>query len=326
MAKQKKKILVTSALPYASGPLHFGHLVEYIQTDIWVRFQRMLGYEIHYICADDTHGTPIMLGAEREGITPEELIERVHKNNVRDFKGFHVSFDNYYTTHSPETEEYSRYIYKELNKAGLIDQRTIEQFYDPVKEMFLPDRFVKGECPKCGAGDQYGDNCENCGTTYSPTELKNPYSSVSGAEPVKKESVHYFFKLSDESCVRFLKDWTRSDTLQIEAANKLDEWFDAGLSDWDISRDAPYFGFEIPDAPGKYFYVWLDAPVGYMGSFKNYWKGHPLFPCPVLAGHAEVFRFPHAHENLCPRLSDYQWGEDVQVPRYIHYGGKLSGA
>ena len=270
MTIEKRKILVTSALPYANGPIHIGHLVEYIQTDIWVRFQRMLGHEVHYICADDTHGTPIMLRAEAEGITAETLIERTHKEHLRDFAGFNIGFDNFYTTHSPETEEYARYIYKELDKAALIDKRSIEQLFDPDKEMFLPDRFVKGECPKCGAKDQYGDACEVCGTTYSPADLKNPYSALSGAKPVKKHSEHYFFKLSHENCVAFLKQWTRSGTLQTEAANKLDEWFDAGLSDWDISRDAPYFGFEIPDAPGKYFYVWLDAPVGYMGSFKNY--------------------------------------------------------
>ena len=271
MTTDKRKILVTSALPYANGPVHIGHLVEYIQTDIWVRYQRMLGREVHYICADDTHGTPIMLSAEKEGITPEALIARTHGEHLRDFAGFNVGFDNFYTTHSPETESYSRYIYNELNKTGLIDKRSIEQLFDPDKAMFLPDRFIKGECPKCGAKDQYGDACEICGTTYSPTDLKNPYSVLSGAEPVKKQSEHYFFRLSHEDCVAFLKQWTRSDdTLQIEAANKLDEWFKAGLSDWDISRDAPYFGFEIPDAPGKYFYVWLDAPVGYMGSFKNY--------------------------------------------------------
>ena len=270
MTTDKRKILVTSALPYANGPIHIGHLVEYIQTDIWVRFQRMLGHEVHYICADDTHGTPIMLSAEKEGITPEALIERTHGEHLRDFAGFNVGFDNFYSTHSPETEAYSHYIYNELKRAGLIDTRSIEQLFDPDRAMFLPDRFVRGECPKCGAQDQYGDSCEVCGTTYTPADLKNPYSAISGAAPVRKESVHYFFKLSDEACVQFLKQWTRSDTLQLEAANKLDEWFDAGLSDWDISRDAPYFGFEIPDAPGKYFYVWMDAPVGYMGSFKNY--------------------------------------------------------
>ncbi len=262
-----RKILVTSALPYANGPIHLGHLVEYIQTDIWVRFQKMRGHECHYVCADDTHGTPIMLRAEKEGISPEELIARVHGEHYRDFSGFHIQFDNYHSTHSPETRELAETIYTRLKERGLIESRAIEQYYDPVKEMFLPDRFIKGECPKCHAKDQYGDSCEACGATYAPTDLINPYSAVSGAEPVRKESVHYFFKLGE--CADFLKDWTRSGRLQAEAANKMDEWLQGGLSDWDISRDAPYFGFEIPDAPGKYFYVWLDAPIGYMGSFKN---------------------------------------------------------
>jgi methionyl-tRNA synthetase len=264
---EPRKILVTSALPYANGPIHLGHLVEYIQTDIWVRFQKMRGHDCHYVCADDTHGTPIMLRAEKEGISPEALISRVHAEHYRDFQGFHVEFDNYYTTHSPETREYAATIYGRLKARGLIESRSIEQYYDPVKEMFLPDRFIKGECPKCHAKDQYGDSCEVCAATYSPTDLINPYSAVSGAAPVRKESVHYFFKLGE--CAAFLKEWTRSGALQAEAANKMDEWLDGGLSDWDISRDAPYFGFEIPDAPGKYFYVWLDAPIGYMGSFKN---------------------------------------------------------
>jgi methionyl-tRNA synthetase len=262
-----RKILVTSALPYANGSIHLGHLVEYIQTDIWVRFQKMQGNTCWYCCADDTHGTPIMLRAEKEGITPEALVERVWGEHKRDFDGFHVGFDNYYSTNSAENREFSVQIYSRLKERGLIEKRTIEQFYDPEKAMFLPDRFIKGECPKCHAKDQYGDSCEVCGATYQPTELINPFSAVSGATPVRKESDHYFFKLGE--CGEFLKDWTRSGTLQAEAANKMAEWFTAGLSDWDISRDAPYFGFEIPDAPGKYFYVWLDAPVGYMASFKN---------------------------------------------------------
>lgn len=269
MPDNQRKLLVTSALPYANGPIHLGHLVEYIQTDIWVRFQRLQGHEVHYVCADDTHGTPIMLRAEKEGISPEALIERMHVEHLRDFLGFHIEFDNYYTTHSDETRALAYTIYRQLDKAGLIARRSIEQLFDPMRQMFLPDRFVKGECPKCGAKDQYGDSCEVCGATYTPAELKNPYSAVSGAVPVRRESEHYFFKLSDSSCIEFLRGWTRSGTLQNEAANKLDEWFEAGLSDWDISRDAPYFGFEIPDAPGKYFYVWLDAPIGYLGSFKN---------------------------------------------------------
>ncbi|MDR4518399.1 MAG: methionine--tRNA ligase [Nitrosomonas sp.] len=269
----KRKILVTSALPYANGSIHLGHLVEYIQTDIWVRFQKMRGHEIYYVCADDTHGTPIMLRAEKEGITPEALIARVHDEHYDDFTGFNIHFDNYYSTHSDETRHYSEDIYGKLKTAGLIKARGIEQLYDPQKNMFLPDRYVKGECPKCSAKDQYGDSCEVCGAAYAPTELKNPYSAVSGAIPIKKSSEHYFFSLSDERCVDFLRRWTRAGHLQTEAANKMHEWLgDAGenkLSDWDISRDAPYFGFEIPDAPGKYFYVWLDAPIGYMGSFKH---------------------------------------------------------
>jgi methionyl-tRNA synthetase len=262
-----RKILVTSALPYANGSIHLGHLVEYIQTDIWVRFQKMQGHTVHYVCADDTHGTPIMLRAEKEGITPEALIDGVHKEHSADFAQFLVGFDNYYSTNSEENKQLSQGIYKKLKANGKIATKTIEQFYDPVKNMFLPDRFIKGECPKCHAKDQYGDNCEVCGATYNPTELINAYSAVSGAAPVRKETEHYFFKLSE--CEAFLKEWTRSGTLQGEAANKMGEWFENGLNDWDISRDAPYFGFEIPDAPGKYFYVWLDAPIGYMASFKN---------------------------------------------------------
>ncbi|PKO93265.1 MAG: methionine--tRNA ligase [Betaproteobacteria bacterium HGW-Betaproteobacteria-10] len=270
-----RKILVTSALPYANGAIHLGHLVEYIQTDIWVRYQKMVGNECWYVCSDDTHGTPIMLRAEKEGITPETLIERVHAEHSRDFSGFHVGFDNYYTTHSDETRDCANDIYLKLRAAGLIETRTIEQYYDPLKQLFLPDRFIKGECPKCGAKDQYGDNCESCGAAYAPTDLKDPYSAISGAKPELRTSEHYFFKLSDPRCEAFLRQYTsRSNgVLQNEAANKMQEWLGAPgenkLTDWDISRDAPYFGFEIPDAPGKYFYVWLDAPIGYMGSFKN---------------------------------------------------------
>ncbi len=268
-----RQILVTSALPYANGPIHLGHLVEYIQTDIWVRFQKMQGHDCTYVCADDAHGTPIMLRAQQEGITPEALIARISEEHQADFKAFGVAFDNYHSTHSPENEAFVRDIYLKLRKNGHITQRTIKQAYDPVKEMFLPDRFIKGECPRCGAKDQYGDSCEACGATYSPTDLKNPVSVLSGAKPIEKESEHYFFKLGDfETMLRgwLNPDITQTRHVQSEAANKLNEWFDAGLQDWDISRDAPYFGFEIPDAPGKYFYVWLDAPVGYMASFKNY--------------------------------------------------------
>ena len=275
MSSPKRRLLVTSALPYANGQIHIGHLVEYVQTDIWVRFQRMRGHEVHYVGADDTHGTPIMLRAEKEGLTPKELIANVWKEHKRDFDDFLISFDNYYTTDSPENEKLSQSIYLKLRDAGLIEMRSIEQAYDPVKEMFLPDRFIKGECPKCGAKDQYGDSCEKCGATYSPTDLKNPFSVVSGATPIKKVSDHYFFKLSDPRCETFLRDWTQVSTpLQAEARNKMKEWVgqpgDSKLGDWDISRDAPYFGFEIPDAPGKYFYVWLDAPIGYYASFLNY--------------------------------------------------------
>ncbi len=274
-----RKLLVTNALPYANGDIHLGHLVGYIQADIWVRFQRMRGHSVHYVCADDTHGTPVMLRAEKEGLTPEQLIERVHGEHLRDFTAFGVAFDNYHSTHSAENRFYAEDIYGKLKSAGLIDTRSIEQYYDPVKEMFLPDRFIKGECPKCGAADQYGDNCEACGAAYAPTELKNPYSAVSGAKPVLKTSEHYFFRLSDERAVAFLREWTRGTNaagerrLQAEAANKMKEWLgeegENKLSDWDISRDAPYFGFEIPGAPGKYFYVWLDAPIGYLASFRN---------------------------------------------------------
>ena len=268
-----RKILVTSALPYANGSIHLGHLVEYIQTDIWARFQKMCGHEVYYVCADDTHGTPVMLRAETEGITPEQLIARVWQEHYDDFSAFHVAFDNYGSTNSAETKAYAEDIYRKLKAAKLIDVRSIEQYYDPVKNMFLPDRFIKGECPKCHAKDQYGDNCEVCGAAYAPTELINPYSAVSGAKPEMRNSDHYFFKLSDKRCQEFLRRWTKSGALQSEAANKMQEWLGAEgenrLTDWDISRDAPYFGFEIPDAPGKYFYVWLDAPVGYMGSFKQ---------------------------------------------------------
>lgn len=268
-----RKILVTSALPYANGAIHLGHLVEYIQTDIWVRFQKMSGNECWYVCADDTHGTPIMLRAEAEGISPEALITRVHGEHFRDFSGFMVGFDNYYTTHSDETRACADDIYLRLKAAGLIEVRSIEQYYDPVKQMFLPDRFIKGECPKCHAKDQYGDNCEVCGAAYAPTDLIEPFSAVSGAKPELRHSDHYFFKLSDPRCEAFLREYTSSGVLQAEAANKMQEWLgtpgENRLTDWDISRDAPYFGFEIPDAPGKYYYVWLDAPIGYMGSFRN---------------------------------------------------------
>jgi len=262
-----RKIAVTSALPYANGPIHLGHLVEYIQSDIWVRFQRMRGHRCIYVCADDAHGTPIMLKAQQEGITPEALIERIGGEHRRDFDAFHISFDNYYSTHSEENRALSTLIYERLREAGHIASRTIRQAFDPVKKLFLPDRFIKGTCPRCGAEDQYGDACEVCGATYSPAELKNPISAISGAVPVERESLHYFFELGHFEA--WLHRWVRDGRLQEATRHKLDEWFEQGLQSWDISRDAPYFGFEIPDAPGKYFYVWLDAPIGYMASFKN---------------------------------------------------------
>ncbi|WP_428356640.1 methionine--tRNA ligase [Methyloprofundus sp.] len=263
-----RKILITSALPYANGPIHLGHLVEYIQTDIWSRFQKQRGNQCFYVCADDTHGTPIMLKADREGIKPEDLIAQVGKEHLEDFTEFGIHFDNYHSTHSEENKYFSSLIYERLRDDGHITSRSITQAYDPVKEMFLPDRFIKGDCPKCDAKEQYGDNCEVCGATYSPIELKNAISAVSGEKPIEKDSVHYFFKLADFN--NMLKTWTTSEGhLQSEVSNKLAEWLEDGLQEWDISRDAPYFGFEIPDAPGKYFYVWLDAPIGYMASFKN---------------------------------------------------------
>jgi methionyl-tRNA synthetase len=277
MSENKRKILVTSALPYANGSIHIGHLVEYIQTDIWVRFQRLRGHECWYVCADDTHGTPVMLRARQEGIAPEELIQRMHAEHLRDFTEFGISFDNYHTTHSEENRRLAETIYKRLKARGHIAARTIKQAYDPAKRMFLPDRFIRGTCPRCNAPDQYGDSCEACGATYSPTELKNAVSALSGVPPVEKESEHFFFRLGnfEESLRKWLFppiEATRH--VQAEVANKLDEWFAAGLKDWDISRDAPYFGFEIPQAPGKYFYVWLDAPIGYMASFQNLCSKH----------------------------------------------------
>lgn len=267
MSISPRKILVTCALPYANGPIHLGHMLEHIQADIWVRFQRMRGHEIHFVCADDAHGTPIMLKADQMGITPEQLIAEVQQNHMADFAGFNISFDNYHSTHSEENRELSEFIYNKLKENGFIKTRTISQLYDPEKGMFLPDRFVKGTCPKCKAADQYGDNCEVCSSTYSPTELINPRSVVSGATPIVKESEHFFFDLP--SFEGMLKEWIRSGTLQQEVANKMQEWFEAGLQQWDISRDAPYFGFKIPHTEEKYFYVWLDAPIGYMASFKN---------------------------------------------------------
>jgi methionyl-tRNA synthetase len=301
MNETRRRILVTSALPYANGPIHLGHLVEYIQTDIWVRFQKLRGHECWYVCADDTHGTPVMLRAAQEGTTPEALIARMHAEHLADFTAFGIGFDNYYTTHSEENRRLSEEIYRRLKAGGHIYTRRIEQAYDPVEQMFLPDRFIRGTCPRCSAPDQYGDACEVCGATYTPAELVNPVSALSGATPVMKETEHLFFRLADfEDRLRawLFPDSTAPRHVQPEVANKLEEWFAAGLKDWDISRDAPYFGFEIPDAPGKYFYVWLDAPIGYMASF----------------------------QNLCTRLGDsgrfeQYWGPDSQTELY-HFIGK----
>ena len=267
MSNSSRKILVTCALPYANGAIHLGHMLEHIQADIWVRFQRMRGHHVHFVCADDAHGTPIMLNADKLGITPEQLIEQAKADHIRDFQGFNISFDNYHSTHSEENREITAEIYNKLNAAGFIKTKTISQLFDPEKNMFLPDRFVKGTCPNCGAEDQYGDNCEVCASTYSPMDLLNPRSAVSGAAPIVKESEHFFFDLP--AFEGMLKDWTRSGTLQPEIANKMQEWFESGLQQWDISRDAPYFGFPIPGTKDKFFYVWLDAPIGYMASFKN---------------------------------------------------------
>lgn len=267
MSQVANKLLVTCALPYANGSIHLGHILEHIQADIWVRYQRMRGKEVHFICADDAHGTPIMLKAQQLCITPEEMIAAMNQEHQEDFAGFQISYDNYHSTHSEENKELSELIYGKLKNNGFIKNKTISQLYDPEKGMFLPDRFVKGTCPKCKAEDQYGDNCEVCSATYSPTDLINPRSVVSGATPVIRETEHFFFDLPAFSDM--LQAWTRSGALQEQVANKMQEWFESGLQQWDITRDSPYFGFEIPDAPGKYFYVWLDAPIGYMGSFKN---------------------------------------------------------
>jgi methionyl-tRNA synthetase len=269
-----RQLFVTTALPYANGSFHIGHIMEYIQADIWVRFQRMQGNTVHFVCADDAHGAPIMLKAEAEGIAPEALVARIAAERPRYLQGFHIAFDHWHSTHSAENTALAQDIYTKLDAAGLIDRRTVEQYFDPVKRMFLADRYIKGECPNCGAKDQFGDNCEVCGAVYSPTDLKNPYSTLTGAKPELKSSEHFFFRLSDPRCVAFLRGWALGDRLQPQVVNKAREWLDGtgdkALADWDISRDAPYFGIEIPGAPGKYFYVWLDAPIGYLASLKNY--------------------------------------------------------
>jgi len=272
MSPRRRTLFVTTALPYANGPFHIGHIMEYIQADVWVRAQRMLGHDVHFVCADDAHGAPIMLKAESEGTTPQQLVARIAATRPKHLAGFGISFDHWHSTDSPENVELSQDIYRKLRGAGFIDTRTIEQFYDPVKGMFLPDRYIKGECPVCGTKDQFGDACENCSSVYSPTDLRNPYSTLSGATPVLRSSEHFFFRLSDPRAVAFLRDWALGDRLQPEVANKAREWLegsgDKALADWDISRDPPYFGIPIPDAPGKYFYVWLDAPIGYLASLK----------------------------------------------------------
>jgi methionyl-tRNA synthetase len=273
----KRKLFVTTALPYANGKFHIGHIMEYIQADIWVRHQRMQGSEVHFVCADDAHGAPIMIAAEKAGKTPQQFVAEIAAGRKPYLDGFHIAFDNWHSTDAPENHELAQQIYRDLKANGLISSKVIEQFFDPEKNMFLPDRFIKGECPNCHSKDQYGDNCEVCSKVYSPTDLINPYSALSGATPVLRSSEHFFFKLSDARCMAFLKDWTRAEgRLQSEVLNKISEWLEPGedgksaLGDWDISRDAPYFGIEIPDAPGKYFYVWLDAPVGYLASLKNH--------------------------------------------------------
>lgn len=318
-----RRILVTSALPYANGAIHLGHLLEYIQTDIWVRFQKSRGQECYYVCADDAHGTAIMLRAEQEGISPEALIDRVSHDHQADFARFGVAFDNYHSTHSDENRHYSELIYQRLRDKGHIATREIEQMFDPQKGLFLADRFIKGTCPKCGADDQYGDNCEKCGATYTPAELINPVSAISGATPEVRSSTHYFFKLPDFA--DFLQRWINDGHVQPQIRNKLMEWFESGFNEWDISRDAPYFGFEIPDAPGKYFYVWLDAPIGYLASFKNlceregidfdsYWEKD---------SDAEVYHFigkdiVYFHALFWPAMLE---GADLRTPTAVNCHG-----
>jgi len=330
MATSQRKILVTSALPYANGPIHLGHMLEYIQTDIWSRYQKLRGHECHYICADDAHGTPIMLKAQQLGMAPEEMIAQVNKEHLQDFADFNIAFDNYHSTHSDENRVLASDIYLKLRANGYIKSKSISQLFDPEKSMFLPDRFVKGTCPKCKSPDQYGDNCDACGATYSPTELINPKSAVSGATPVMKDTEHFFFDLP--AFEDMLKEWTRSGALQTEMANKLDEWFEQGLQQWDITRDAPYFGFEIPDAPGKYFYVWLDAPIGYMGSFKNLCDKRPELSFDEFwakDSKAEVYHFigkdiVYFHSLFWPAMlygSGYRQPNSVYAHGYVTVNG-----
>jgi methionyl-tRNA synthetase len=323
-----RQIFVTTALPYANGKFHIGHIMEYIQADIWVRFQRMQGHQVHFVGADDAHGAPIMIAAEKAGKTPQAFVAEIAAGRKEYLDGFHISFDHWHSTDSPENTELAQDIYRALRKNGLIFTRNIEQFFDPVKNMFLPDRYIKGECPKCGARDQYGDSCEVCGAVYAPTELKNPYSTLTGATPVMKTSEHHFFQLSSPRCIDFLRQWTQDGKLQTEVANKIKEWFSAdesghgGLSDWDISRDAPYFGIEIPDAPGKYFYVWLDAPVGYLASLKSYFdQGGPR------AKYGDTRSFEEFIAD--PQVEQYHFiGKDITYfhtlfwPAMLHFSGR----
>ena len=311
MSHEKRKILVTSALPYANGPIHIGHLVEYLQTDIWVRFQKMRGHICHFVCADDAHGTPIMLKAEEEGVTPEALIERVSAEHQRDFSAFGIEFDNYHSTHSSENKEISELIYGRLREAGHIYRKVITQAYDPVKKLFLPDRFIRGSCPHCSAPEQYGDSCENCSRTYSPSDLVDPVSALSGATPEQRESEHLFFKLSNFEDM--LKVWLVNNDLQAGVVNKLNEWFDAGLHDWDISRDTPYFGFEIPGESDKYFYVWLDAPIGYLASFKN------------LCGKAEIDFDEYCRPGSGTEMYHFI-GKDIMYFHTLFWPAMLNGA
>jgi methionyl-tRNA synthetase len=333
MSSQHRKLFVTTALPYANGPFHIGHVMEYIQADIWVRFQRLQGHEVHFVCADDAHGAPIMLKAEGEGVTPQALVARIAATRPKHLDGFHISFDHWHSTDSPENVALSQDVYRKLNAAGLIDVRTIEQYFDPVKAMFLPDRYIKGECPKCGAKDQYGDACENCSSVYAPTDLKHPYSTLSGAMPVLKSSEHYFFRLSDPACVAFLREWALGGRLQAEVANKAREWLDAdsgkGLVDWDISRDAPYFGIPIPDAPGKYFYVWLDAPIGYLASLKAHLDRRGIDFAAFLADPAlEQVHFigkdiVYHHTLFWPAMLKFA-GAPYKVPDRVHVHGFIT--
>jgi methionyl-tRNA synthetase len=313
-----RKLFVTTALPYANAPFHIGHMMEYIQADIWVRFQRMQGHEVHFVCADDAHGAPIMIAAEKAAKTPQQFVAEIAAGRRPYLDGFHVAFDNWHSTDAPENHELAQDIYRALRRQGLIAERTIEQFYDPVKGMFLPDRYIKGECPKCGAKDQYGDSCEVCGAVYAPTELKNPYSALSGATPVLKSSAHYFFQLSSQRCIDYLQAWTHEPgRLQPEVLNKIREWFatdDAGhggLADWDISRDAPYFGIRIPDTDDKYFYVWLDAPVGYLASLKN-----------LLGERFEAYMADPAVEQVHFIGKDIVYFHTLFWPAMLHFSGR----